>query len=299
MFDGGTKARPESPARDNFIVIGAGVVIGAYGSTGSQVALALKAGGYEEGIVVVLLVGRENEVVENLAAGYGAVVAEHGVNHPRAVFEVAVGADYELDGGASVENAAAVTHDSVDQNHVLPNLGRFLLGRVDGYVLELACALDVAARAYLHILDDLGSLDHTTVAYGTVVAAPVVLLGLGHLLEAALQRAVVAIPGPEIRVCRDHTVKRVDAAAACLVHHLELYSHSFLLPVLYDSIAEFGVVGGTHFLDVEEHTTVAYYVVAQVVHVVDGAIVTYIAGVDGGVCDAYRQTQIVELKSVV
>ena len=97
-------------------------MVGTYGGSGSHVALTLDAGGNEEGVVVVLLVSREDQVVEDFAAGNGAVVAHYRVDDPRPVFEVAVGSDDEFDRNATVEDTASVTHDSVDKNDVFANL---------------------------------------------------------------------------------------------------------------------------------------------------------------------------------
>ena len=71
---------------------------------------------------MVLLVSREDQVVEDFAAGNGAVVAHYRVDDPRPVFEVAVGSDDEFDRNATVEDTASVTHDSVDKNDVFANL---------------------------------------------------------------------------------------------------------------------------------------------------------------------------------
>ena len=97
-------------------------MVGTYGGSGSHVALTLDAGGNEEGVVVVLLVSREDQVVEDFAAGNGAVVAHYRVDDPRPVFEVTVGSDDEFDRNATVEDTASVTHDSVDKNDVFANL---------------------------------------------------------------------------------------------------------------------------------------------------------------------------------
>ena len=97
-------------------------MVGTYGGSGSHVALTLDAGGNEEGVVVVLLVSREDQVVEDFAAGNGAVVAHYRVDDPRPVFEVAVGSDDEFDRNATVKDTASVTHDSVDKNDVFANL---------------------------------------------------------------------------------------------------------------------------------------------------------------------------------
>ena len=129
-------------------------MVGAYGRTGGEIVLPQKTGSNEERIVVMLLMRREDKVVEHLAARNRAVVPEYGIDDTGTVFKVAVGPDDKLDGSAAIEDTAAVAHDSVDQNHIFPYLGRFALGRIDGDVLKLACTFNIASGADLDIFDD-------------------------------------------------------------------------------------------------------------------------------------------------
>ena len=274
-------------------------MVGTDGRAGGHVALALDAGGHQEGIVVVLLVRREDEVVEDLAAGNRGVVAEDGVDQAGAELEGAVVADHEADGRAGVEDTAAQAHDAVDHDDVLADLGRLLLGGVDRDVLELARTLDVAGGADLRVLDDGGILDHASLADGAVVAAMAVHGGLGDLAELLLQGLVVDVLGPHVGVRRRHSVERIHRAAAGLVHHLDLDADVLGLAVLDDAVAELGVVRGAHLLDVEEHAAVADDIVGEIMDVVDGAVVADVAGVDRGVGDADRQAQVVELEAVL
>ena len=227
------------------------------------------------------------------------VVPEHGVDQAGAELEGAVVADHEADGRAGVEHAAAVAHDAVDQDHVLADLRRLLLRGVDGDVLELAGALDVAGGADLDVLEDGGVLDHAALAHGAVVAAVAVHRVLRDLAQALLQGLVVDEFRPHIGVGGGHPVEGIDGAAAGLVHHLHLHAHFLRLAVLDHAVAELGVVRGAHLLDVEEDAAVADDVVRQVVDVVQGAVVADVAGVDGGVRDADGHAQVVELQAVL
>ena len=150
-------------------------MVGAYGRTGGEIALPQKTGSNEERIVVMLLMRREDKVVEHLAARNRAVVPEYGIDDTGTVFKVAVGSDDKLDGSAAIEDAAAVAHDSVDQDYVFPYLGRLALGRIDGDVLQLACTFNIASGADLDIFDDFGSLDDAARTHGAVISAMVVL----------------------------------------------------------------------------------------------------------------------------
>ena len=248
---------------------------------------------------MVLLVRREDEVVEHLAAGDRGVVAEDGVDQAGAELEGAVVADHETDGRAGIEDAAAEAHDAVDQDHVLADLRRLLLGGVDGDVLEFAGALDVAGGADPGILDDGGILDHTAFAHGAVIAAVAVHRGLGDFAQLLLQRLVVDELGPHVCVRRGHPVEWIHGPAAGLVHHLDLDAHVLRLAVLDDAVTELGMVRGAHLLDVEKHAAVPDNVVGEVVDVVDGAVVADVAGVDRRIGDADRQAQVVELEAVL
>ena len=75
----------------------------------------------------MLFMCREYEVVQYLTAGYGAVVTHNGVDHAGSVFEVAVGAYHKLHSRASVEDTAAIAHDTIDKYYILAYLGWFLL----------------------------------------------------------------------------------------------------------------------------------------------------------------------------
>ena len=94
-----------------------------------HVALALQEARHEKARVVVLLVGRKDEIVEHLAAGYGRVVAEHGVDEPSPVFEGRIRAHHEAHRLAAVEHAASVADDAIDELDPLADLASLALAR--------------------------------------------------------------------------------------------------------------------------------------------------------------------------
>ena len=99
---------------------------------------------------------------------------------------------------------------------------------------------------------------------------------LSHALKTALKLSVIYVFTPQIGICSYHSFKRIDFPASCLIHDLKLDSHRLRLPVLDDAVTELGMVCSAHLMDVEEHTTVTYYVVAQIVDIMDSTIIPYI-----------------------
>ena len=117
---------------------------------------------------MVLLVCRENQVVQQLATGDRGVVAEIRVDKPGAVFQMRIGAHHKTHGLAAIEHQAAQTNNAVDQFHAFADLRRLFFTGADGQVLELIGALDVARRADADILDDLAVLDDAIIADGAI-----------------------------------------------------------------------------------------------------------------------------------
>ena len=239
----------------------------------------------------------KNKVVEYLAAGYGAVVAQNGIYHAGAVLETAIIADYKAHGHDSVENAAAKAHDSVHKYHVLTYLGRLLLRRIDGDVLEFAGSLDITAGSYFGVLYDLRHFNDAAVSQGAVVTSMMIHGLLGKFLEPLLQRLVVHELGPKIGIRCNHTVKGQYGAAACLVHHMKFHTHILVFTVLDDTVAELGVVCRGHLIHVEQNATVTYDVMTDVVDAMDGAVVAYVTGMDDGVGNSDRKAQVVKLET--
>ena len=248
---------------------------------------------------MVLLVRREDEVVEHLAAGDGGIVAQHGVNQTGAVFEVAVVAQHETRGRDGVENVATVTGDAVDQNHALADLRGLLLRGIDGDILQLGSALDVAVGTHFRVLENPAVLDDAAFVNRAVKAAVVVDALLGDLFEPLLQTGIVGELGPQVGVGGNHAIEGEDGATAILVHHLQLHAHLFGLTLFHHAVAELGVVGGRKLLDVEKDAAVADNVVGHVVDVVDGHIVADVAGDDTAVGDTYGHPEIMELQNLV
>ena len=194
---------------------------------------------------------------------------------------------------------AAVAGDAVHEDHALADLRRLLLRRVDGDVLELAGALDVAVGAYLGVFEDPAVLDDRALAHRAVIAAVLVECVVGDVEQPLLQLLVVHVFGPKVGVGGNHAVERQDTPSAVLVHHLKPHSHVLRLPLLDDAVAELGVVGGGDFLDVEQDALVADDVVGHVVDVVDGRVVADVTRDDAAVGDAHRHTQVVVLQNLV
>jgi hypothetical protein len=127
VFQGDRKAGPESPSRPDLPVIGAAVVVGAYSGSRSQVGESLDQGSDEKGIVMMLLMDRKDEVVEDLAAGDRGVVPQYRMNKPGAVFKIALFSYDETHCLGAIEDVAAVTYDAVYQFHPFAYLGGLLL----------------------------------------------------------------------------------------------------------------------------------------------------------------------------
>ena len=75
----------------------------------------------------MLLVKRENQIIEQFTAGHRAVVAENRVQKPRAVLELAVSPQHKAHRDRLIKRLASVAHNAVHQLHAFPDLTRFLL----------------------------------------------------------------------------------------------------------------------------------------------------------------------------
>ena len=122
MLDAGAEARPETTRGDDLAIGGTAVVVRAYGGTSGHVALSHHTGRDEEGVVVVLLVRREDKVVQHLAARDGGVVAQHRVNQAGAIFQVTVVTEHKTGGHHRIEDTAAVARDTIDEDDTLTDL---------------------------------------------------------------------------------------------------------------------------------------------------------------------------------
>jgi hypothetical protein len=69
MLKVGSQPGPKPPPGQYFSVVRAGVVVGTDGSCGGDVGLTQEGRGNEKRVVMVLLMGREDQVVQNLTAG--------------------------------------------------------------------------------------------------------------------------------------------------------------------------------------------------------------------------------------
>ena len=103
---------------------------------------------------MVLLMCWEDKIIEHLTARDGAVVAHNGVDETGTIFEIRVVPKDKLHRRAGVEYAAAITYNTIDEDDVFAYLRGFLVGGVDGDVLEFRGSLDITVGTYLHILDN-------------------------------------------------------------------------------------------------------------------------------------------------
>ena len=67
---------------------------------------------------------RTNELIQKFAARHGRIVAEHGIDEPRAVFELAVVPNHKANADRLVKDAASESHNAVDKLHSLADLRR-------------------------------------------------------------------------------------------------------------------------------------------------------------------------------
>ena len=245
---------------------------------------------------MMLLVRGEDEVVQHLAARDSGVVAQDRVNEACTIFQVAVVAQHETGGHYGIENTATIPGHTIHQDDPFTDLRRLLFRRVDGDIFQFAGPFDITMRSNLGIFQNPAVLDDARFANSAVISTVEVDAGLGDFLEAFLQLGVVGIFRPKVGIGRDHAIKRQDFTAPDFVHHLKPHTHIFGLAFLDGAVAEFGVVGGRDFLNVEEDTSIANDVVGHVMHIVDGHIIADVARNDAAVGNTDRHTKVVILQ---
>ena len=148
-------------------------------------------------------------------------------------------------------------------------------------------------RADLHILDYAAVLDDALLAYRAIESPPRVERLLGYLAELFEQLPIVAVLGPQVRIAGCHAVERHDAAPAGLVYQIHNDPDFPVLTFLDDAVAELGVVGRVHLVDVQQDHVVADDVVRQVTHVVNGRVVTNVARDNPAVRQSHRNVHVV------
>src|SRR5882672_8576763 len=123
---------------------------------------------------MVLLVGGEDKGIQDLAAGYGGIVAQVRVDKPGPIFQLGMGGHDKTDGFHAIEYATAITYDAIHQLAAFPDLGLGLGGGVDGDVLYFIGAFQVGVAAYPYVLDDLTILDNGAIPDLSVITSPVI-----------------------------------------------------------------------------------------------------------------------------
>ena len=141
-------------------------MVGAHGASGGHVALAHHQRGDEERIVVVLLVGREDEAVAHFAPGNGRIVADNSIVQAHPKLQVDVLAQNKTLGNAAILTFAAISHNSVGQNDTILDTGRGFGIGTNGHIMNGERVFDNAAVTYIAIA-----------AFGGCEVAP------GHLFE--------------------------------------------------------------------------------------------------------------------
>ena len=77
---------------------------------------------------------------------------------------------------------------------------------------------------------------------------------------------------------------------------LDAYAYLLFLSILDDAVAKLGMVGGVHLLYVKQHTMVTDDIVRQIMHIMNGTVITYITRVYTRVGNTYRQAKIMILQ---
>ena len=256
MFQRHAESGPEAASRDDFAVGGPAVVVGAHCRPGGYVALSAHAGGYEEGVVVVLLVGWEDQVADQLAAGDSAVVAEHRVEEAHASGEGAAGPGREVFGDAASAYAVAGADDAVAEHAAAVDVHRLPGCRAHADAVDADGAVYGACRAALQpfyagdIRNHAAFSDHRPE-----------LTFLREGFQSLLQPAVFGPGGHQKCVGAAHAREGVYAAGAVFVHDL------------YHGGAESAFCG--HLPYIEEQAVISDSVAGEEADVVDGAAVGY------------------------
>ncbi len=287
------KPRPESAPGDNLAVGTARIVIAADRRARGDIRLPHNRGGDQERSVVVLLVEREQQVADQLAAGDCGIVAEHGIEQPGAVLELAVASDHEADGDGVVEHAASVAHNAVDKHDALADLRDLVRRGEHRNVLELQRPLDVRARADLGVLDQNRILDDGVVRDRSECGDVALIAGLREFLKPPQKLRIVAVMRPEIGVGGNHGLERQHGAAAVLVARRDPDAVLLRLALFQNAVPEFGVARAAHLLNVEEHDAAARAVVVKIRDVADRVVVAGDSILKPGAVDSRRQLQIV------
>ena len=237
---------------------------------------------------------RKNEIVQKFAARNRGIVAEHGIQKPHAVFQLAVLPDDETHRHSLIENAASVAHDSVHHFHALADLTFRLRRREHSYVFQFERAFYVRAFADFRVLEKSRVFYHGSVAHRAESVERFRIFVFRELDEALHQDFVVALSRPNVRVRRYHVFERKDCASVIFIRHANPDAKRFVLAIFQDSVSEFGMLGARHFLNVEQNHVAPEAIVVQVCDIVNRV---FVAGYDIAqflAADSHFQFQVVE-----
>ena len=272
MLERHAEPRPEASPRNQFAVGGAAVVVRPDGRPRGHIALPARACGYQEGVVVMLLVGGENEIAHKFTAGDGAVVAEHGIEETHAAGQSAACAQREAGGDAAARHPAAGPDHAVGEHGVPVNGHGLLPRRAQTQRLQPHGRAYTARGAALQpvYIRDIGyhAAGSDRRPHGKVRREPA---------QAALHLPVVRIFRHQPGVSAGHSRESMHLARAVLVHDLD------------DRSAEAAV--RSHLADVEQQAAFTYIIAAQEAHVVDRTAVGYGARVNARIADSDRQPE--------
>ncbi len=144
-------------------------------------------------------------------------------------------------------------------------------------------------RANLDVFENPAVLDYTLFSDCPVVTAARIETVLGNLFELLLKRRIIAVLRPHICVCWYDAVERQNISAARFIHYIYRYTNIFCLAVFDNPVAEFGVIGCMHLVDVYKDAPVVDYKMPQVTDIMNRNIVAYITRHNPAVVDTNRK----------
>ena len=107
------QSRPESSSGNNFTVRTSGIVVTSDCSTCGNIGLSLNSCSYKERRIVMLLMERENQIVQKLAAGNRRIVSQNRINEARSVFQLTVSSKNKTYAHCLIEHMGTVAYNSV------------------------------------------------------------------------------------------------------------------------------------------------------------------------------------------
>ena len=268
MLERAAEPWPEATARDNLVVSGTRVVVAADGATRGNIALSHDEAGNKERVVVVLLMGGEDNAVAHLAAGQRRVVAHHGVVESEAKLQMHMLAQQEADSDDAVLQRAAVTHHAVTEHDTAIHHRAVILARPNS---DIAYCLSV--------------LDCAVVPYPSVTALVGAQSVVGKLFQLLHKSLAATVASPHISVANRHPAERNNPAAAVLIHRLQ-----------FGRLVRIGKTG--HLFDIEQHHIVTQAVVTEHLHIVNHRVIPHCGVGKIRMEDTLRQRKTVVRHSV-